>query len=1181
MNDAASPARPAAAEARCTLCGHTFSPGGLRGHVYCARCGRRFNPNFTAEETVNLAPPDAHAATEPAGEPDANLRRDPEVAERAAEGERFGDYDLLSEIARGGMGVVYKARQRNLKRIVALKMLRAGEGASEEDLARFMREAKAAASLSHPNIVPIHELSTQRGVPFFTMDYIEGAPLDRVIEEGGLTPRRAIELTEVIADTIAYAHEHGIIHRDLKPANIIIDASGRPMLTDFGLAVSLSAEAEDYRMTRVGAVMGTIPYIPPEQAAGRVDRIDARSDVYSLGAVLYEMITNRPPFEGETQYELLRRVIHQEPVPPGRLKPRLHPDVETICLKCLEKDPRRRYASAAELAGDCRAFLHGEVISARPAGTAFRVWRHLLRHRTLTLLGVCIALLSLGVLALRHKADRIEKQLNISAMKERRAEVKVQQLSREKEENERQLRRSWRQEFTAAFNEPVDPRRLWVDPVQTRQIDSCLTLSGSRVEELPRGFVAPRRPFPPSFRITCRIRAAVDTPGAISLLINADRRFGLREGAEYVTIGVPGNPGARLRRGAAVLAEDPAFALTPGQWQELELTRVDDRLYLSIDGKEILKTEPQPLFTDAQRNFLALGATGGRVQLEKFGIYVLGLSRSMIDSLLEVAGSLTLQRDRQLALHLYERVAVENAPRDLHLSALHGYARSLVLPQPPDAAHLLGSCHELMAKVAVDRALEPGEEEFLCGLTLAEHPDLTQRRLALDHFGAAIKESRPGLEELFSTEPWQILGPLAAAGPDDLTLTLAPELEFLPAETYAGKNGPVNWRPLGGDENDGRVYAFAGAKADNENAVFYARRIYRCDRDMDALVQTGSDDGLRVWVNGSLILSKNEQRSAEPASEETPARFRAGENAVLVKIHNRKEGAGFSVRVTPRYPDTGLKFYGLFSRLEEALLRLKLRETEAAMSDFATMQRDGSLARLADSYGAELKAENTPLLMLEGVDDLLREGTPAGLATAWGLLESLRTLHPDSAKDLAQRYHRLARLHIDAGRYCEAEAALIQATALGPTWFLPRFDRAALLYTLGRLSDAQSEFAAAIKTLPDSLDLHLAIAGFYLDRTDANPGNLPQARAAAERAIKLSGGMNAQAWELLARILLKGGEPAKAGEALGKALALEDTPERRRLETTIAAAPRPTSELAAPPEVEFIPFVPDAPEVRP
>ncbi|MCC8189065.1 MAG: serine/threonine protein kinase, partial [Planctomycetes bacterium] len=313
---------------QCTLCGHSFHPGTVVGFVYCPACGRRFNPRSTQTDTLLLPVPTDHGNTAEGASDDAGEEEEP--------GRRFGEYVILDEIARGGMGVVYLARQRLLKRVVALKVLRSGDSASVEERERLLREAKAAAGLSHPNIVPIHEFSVYQGQPYFTMDYIDGDPLDRLLEHGPLNVRQAVEIIESVSRAIAYAHARGIIHRDLKPANIIITPDGRPMITDFGLAVEQEPEGDNKRrMTMAGSVMGTIPYAPPEQAAGKIDLISERSDVYAMGAVLYEMVTGRPPFTGFTQFELMRRVIHHDPVPPRQINPKVHRDEETVILNCM------------------------------------------------------------------------------------------------------------------------------------------------------------------------------------------------------------------------------------------------------------------------------------------------------------------------------------------------------------------------------------------------------------------------------------------------------------------------------------------------------------------------------------------------------------------------------------------------------------------------------------------------------------------------------------------------------------------------------------------------------------------------------------------------------------------------------------------------------------------------------
>jgi outer membrane protein assembly factor BamB len=274
----------------------------------------------------------------------------------------FGDYELLEEIARGGMGVVYKARQVSLNRVVAVKMILAGQLAGESDVRRFRAEAQTAAGLQHPHIVAIHEVGEHQGQHYFSMDFVEGQSLADRIAGGPLPPMQAARYVETVARAIQYAHEHGVLHRDLKPANILLDREDRPRVTDFGLARQITT---DKGVTASGAVLGTPSYLPPEQASGQRDRIGPASDVYSLGAVLYELVTGRPPFRAATPLDTLLQVLEAEPAPPRLLNPAVGRDLETIILKCLAKEPAKRYARAIELADDLKAFQEGRPIKAR------------------------------------------------------------------------------------------------------------------------------------------------------------------------------------------------------------------------------------------------------------------------------------------------------------------------------------------------------------------------------------------------------------------------------------------------------------------------------------------------------------------------------------------------------------------------------------------------------------------------------------------------------------------------------------------------------------------------------------------------------------------------------------------------------------------------------------------------
>jgi tetratricopeptide (TPR) repeat protein len=307
-------------------------------------------------------------------------------------------YEILGELGRGGMGVVYKARHIQLKRLVALKMLRGGSLEAEADLARFRAEAEAVARLQHPNIVQIHEVGDSDGRPFFSLELVEGGSLDRRIGGAPLPARGSAQLLLTVAQAVHYAHCRGIIHRDLKPHNVLLTPDGRPKVTDFGLAKQLPAEPGVLpgNLTQSGAVMDTPSYMAPEQAQGRSKEIGPAADVYALGAVLYEMLTGRPPFCGESSWDTVVQVITADPVPPRQLQPKVPRDLETICLKCLHKQPPRRYASAEDLANDLRRFLGGKPIRARPIGPGERAVKWARRRpATAALVGFCA--IALGV----------------------------------------------------------------------------------------------------------------------------------------------------------------------------------------------------------------------------------------------------------------------------------------------------------------------------------------------------------------------------------------------------------------------------------------------------------------------------------------------------------------------------------------------------------------------------------------------------------------------------------------------------------------------------------------------------------------------------------------------------------------------------------------------------------------
>ncbi len=394
-------------------------------------------PPSSRARTAGASPrPDAasvgrtpHPGGDPLGGsgPDA-LDADLDDATRAAIADptrRVGRYVLVEELGRGGMGVVHRGWDPALRRAVAIKLvlLRPDGGpATERERTRFAREARAAARLRHPAIVSVHEVGEHEGRPFLVMDLIGGDSFDAVLARGKLPPRRAAEVVRAIADALEAAHRDGIVHRDVKPANILVDPDGRAHLTDFGLAVAPDDEAD--RLTRTGQIVGTPFYVSPEQARGDRDAVGPRSDVYALGTVLYEALVGEPPFGGENVLELLRRIFQEDPAAPRARRPSILPDLETITLRCLEKDPARRYPSAEALAADLGRFLDGEAIEARPLGRRDRLARWARRNRALaaTAVGAVAAVAGLlGVLAVREVGRRSELRSLLAVAEERRA----------------------------------------------------------------------------------------------------------------------------------------------------------------------------------------------------------------------------------------------------------------------------------------------------------------------------------------------------------------------------------------------------------------------------------------------------------------------------------------------------------------------------------------------------------------------------------------------------------------------------------------------------------------------------------------------------------------------------------------------------------------------------------------
>src|SRR2546429_2098796 len=351
---------------------------------FCRKCGAAIPPDSPQHSCGACLLETGLGSVEPEGEINVDPAPSPMLMD-------FGDYELLEQIGRGGQGVVFRAHQKSLNRTVALKVISLGQWASKAHLKRFRREAEAAASLDHPSIVPIYEVGEREGACYFSMKFIEGGQLDEVVKRAPMSIRQAAELIAKVARTVHYAHEHGILHRDIKPGNILLDAKGEPHLTDFGLARLIESESS---VTQTLDVLGTPSYMAPEQALGNNAAVSSVTDVYGLGAVLYQLLTGQPPFAGGTTYETIKLLEDTEPRQPHLLNPKIDRDLSTISLKCLEKDPKRRYSSALALAEDLERWLKHEPIQARHIGIVTRGRKWVRRNPTTTLLAASLVALA-------------------------------------------------------------------------------------------------------------------------------------------------------------------------------------------------------------------------------------------------------------------------------------------------------------------------------------------------------------------------------------------------------------------------------------------------------------------------------------------------------------------------------------------------------------------------------------------------------------------------------------------------------------------------------------------------------------------------------------------------------------------------------------------------------------------
>ena len=392
----------------------------MDGELRCQRCSVALTGQAIGDLCANCL---LKLALDPPHEETMGLDEAPPVPAGAIRVRYFGDYELMEEIARGGMGVVYKARQVSLNRTVALKMILAGDFSSPATIERFQTEAEAAARLEHPHIVPIYEIGTHESQHYFSMRFVEGGTLTQAIRREKFTPRRAAEQMIKVARAVHHAHQRGILHRDLKPGNILLDAAGEPHVADFGLAKLLE---HDSALTQSAVVLGTPSYMAPEQAEGRMKEATTAVDIYSLGAIFYELLTGRPPFTGASALDVLTQVREREPASPQSLKPELDRDLAVICLKCLEKDPAHRYGSAEALAEELQRWLADEPIQARRTTLPERAWKWARRKPVVASLLVAILLVGVaGLVGILWQGKRAKEEAGRATAEAQRANLEA------------------------------------------------------------------------------------------------------------------------------------------------------------------------------------------------------------------------------------------------------------------------------------------------------------------------------------------------------------------------------------------------------------------------------------------------------------------------------------------------------------------------------------------------------------------------------------------------------------------------------------------------------------------------------------------------------------------------------------------------------------------------------------
>jgi len=746
---------------QCKKCSHFVElEGSAPSRLKCPSCGETLDSSRDSvepfAETVEVEMPPLSSPRRPYG--DSTVYIPPPAARR---GDEFGNYKILDEISRGAMGIVYRARQINLNRVVALKLLIAGETASQDQIERFYRESQAVAKLRHTNIVPVYDMGKVGKQHYFTMEYVEGKPLEDMISRRGMPEKQALDIIEQVGRALEHAHEQGIIHRDVKPGNVLVRKDGHVQVMDFGLAKEINTGR---KMTHSGVTVGTPHYMSPEQARGFSRGVDERTDIYSMGAVLYELLTGRPPFDGDSPVEVVLKVVQQEPVSIRKLKPRVSKDLETVVMKALDKDVSRRYQSIGEFLADLERYRANEPIKARASTFVYSVRKKINKHKDLSMvISAAVIILSVVFILLEHRAIMAERKLS-SLRKEQQLAAKRESNLREEKEKQDARSEKWK----TVFNEPFSGSNIeqWATAGGTWEpIDTFL--AGSATEPASLEFA---EPLCGNVRIFLYFMLGAPLRGHFGVGVSCVES---RKDTGYEILFTPEK--LRLVKDGRIKNEVP-FKLHENRQYELLFLRENDVLILVFDGSELLRFRDLDPITGTDCSKFRFLLSESKVYIDDLKIEL--ESTPMVGSPLIVADKLFMEGFYQPAIEVYKRVA-ETAP-DANMAAEALYKMGLAYDKQDKTQEAVECFNQVSALYENSKHAYPARLHL--SLSYLKSGDYKSLERAVGMYGVD-----PFLKDVLAETPVEALSSYVAQlkPPDD---TGEPETDILNLENYIALN---------------------------------------------------------------------------------------------------------------------------------------------------------------------------------------------------------------------------------------------------------------------------------------------------------------------------------------------------------------------------------------------------------